>query len=659
MRCFRVFTFKCKMCGATLNVSEGERVCTCDFCDSLQTVPGYNNQKKIDLFSRANELWFRGLFDEARNYFNRLVIDYKEESEGYWGLCLCRYGVRYVYDEQNDKRVPVCYRTQIESIMDDPDYISALKNSVESIANVHRKEALYIDNVQHRIREIALNSDPYDIFLCYKPVNEDGIKTSDSKTASIFYEKLSQRGLRVFASDISLVGQPIMDREACLFQAIQTAKVMILIISKSEYADDIWVRNDWERFIKLDDKLLMICCYGIDPNQLPESLRNLKIQADIVSDEKSINEAVRKAAKSISKTTNRKNINYDSIVSRIDIRLSYGESDLCPKTLPVSSINLDDSHYINIQISLKANPKDFDIRVELYDENENETFLDKDHIKTTYIDSIGVWVISGNFYINASGKHRIQCFIDSIFVKEYKFKAFSKKEEEINRRLKEKEECTRRNNEVAKMKEEIGSNRYRYIADKIKENGINEIDDYQKVCLKSDKFSHMFHNNFVEILFAILLFVFSAGTIFSNEGDSLEGGMVLISLGATFSVCSFFNKKSGLFKTLGSKIAFMAFGTIAFYFGFGAWITMNDLYHTDELRHGLGIASVVLAFIQLINMYILIQDMKWARKKQQIFEDKIGTAERVAISEYNNKYIDKVSSYNLIQFDTLANWNGK
>ena len=38
--------YKCKMCGAPLDVSEGQTVITCDFCQSKQTVANANDERK-------------------------------------------------------------------------------------------------------------------------------------------------------------------------------------------------------------------------------------------------------------------------------------------------------------------------------------------------------------------------------------------------------------------------------------------------------------------------------------------------------------------------------------------------------------------------------------------------------------------------------------
>ena len=41
---------KCKMCGGTLDVTEGMTVCECEYCGTMQTIPSVDDEKKITLF---------------------------------------------------------------------------------------------------------------------------------------------------------------------------------------------------------------------------------------------------------------------------------------------------------------------------------------------------------------------------------------------------------------------------------------------------------------------------------------------------------------------------------------------------------------------------------------------------------------------------------
>lgn len=81
------------MCGGSLDISEGMTVCECEYCGTTQTIPALDNEKKINLFTRANSLRFKREFDAAEGIYQSLVSEFPEEAEAYWGLYLCRYGI--------------------------------------------------------------------------------------------------------------------------------------------------------------------------------------------------------------------------------------------------------------------------------------------------------------------------------------------------------------------------------------------------------------------------------------------------------------------------------------------------------------------------------------------------------------------------------------
>ena len=159
--------YRCKMCGATLSVAEDSTTCTCDFCDSTQTIPLLSDEKKINLFNRANRLRAKCEFDAAEAVYQNLVSEFSEESEAYWGLCLCKFGIEYVEDPLSGKMIPTCNRTMYESIFEDVDYLSAIKYSDSQSQLLYQTEARHIDEIQKKILQVAKNETPYDVFICY------------------------------------------------------------------------------------------------------------------------------------------------------------------------------------------------------------------------------------------------------------------------------------------------------------------------------------------------------------------------------------------------------------------------------------------------------------------------------------------------------------
>lgn len=75
--------FKCKMCGGNLEITESSTVCKCEYCGSKQTVPNADDEKKINLFNRANRLRSACEFNKAASVYESIVSKFPEEAEAY------------------------------------------------------------------------------------------------------------------------------------------------------------------------------------------------------------------------------------------------------------------------------------------------------------------------------------------------------------------------------------------------------------------------------------------------------------------------------------------------------------------------------------------------------------------------------------------------
>lgn len=256
--------FKCKMCGGDLNVQEGITVCECEYCGTKQTVPMADNEKKVNAFNRANHLRSSCEFDKAAGVYESIVSEFPEESEAYWGLCLCKFGIEYVDDPASGKKIPTCHRTSYDSIFEDSNFEQALEWADSVAHSVYRAEAKEIDRLQKEILEIAKNEQPFDVFICYKESDENGQRTVDSELAHDIYDVLTEKGYKVFYSRITLKAKLGQDYEPYIFSALNSAKVMLAIGTKYEYYNAVWVKNEWSRYLALmskDSGKTLIPCY--------------------------------------------------------------------------------------------------------------------------------------------------------------------------------------------------------------------------------------------------------------------------------------------------------------------------------------------------------------------------------------------------------------
>jgi hypothetical protein len=273
---------KCKMCGGDLNINENVTVGTCQYCGSTMTLPSKIDDLIVNLYNRANHFRRNNEFDKAVGVYESILNQDATEAEAYWGLVLCKYGIEYVEDPKTNKRVPTCHRTQYGSILSDPDYQATLEYADPAAQIVYETEAKVIDDIQKQILEISSKEEPFDVFICYKETNETGTRTPDSVLAQDLYHQLVREGFKVFFSRITLEDKLGTAYEPYIFAALNSAKVMVVVGTKPEHINAVWVKNEWKRYLALikqgEQKNLIPAYRDMDPYELPDEFAHLQAQ---------------------------------------------------------------------------------------------------------------------------------------------------------------------------------------------------------------------------------------------------------------------------------------------------------------------------------------------------------------------------------------------
>ena len=273
---------KCKMCGGDLEIIGNQSIVECDYCNTRQTVPSADDEKRVNLYNRANKLRISGQFDKAAGLYESIIAEFPEEAEAYWGLCLCNYGIEYVDDPATGKKIPTCHRASFDSLLRDDNFNMALENSDVVVRKVYIDQAKEIDSIMNGILAVSKNEKPYDVFICYKETDEYGQRTIDSVLAQDIYDRLTEKGLKVFFARITLEDKLGRQYEPYIFAALNSAKVMLSIGTRYEYFHAVWVENEWSRFLKLmakdRDKVLIPCYKDIAPEDMPVQFRALQAQ---------------------------------------------------------------------------------------------------------------------------------------------------------------------------------------------------------------------------------------------------------------------------------------------------------------------------------------------------------------------------------------------
>ena len=274
--------FKCKICGGTLEIDGVQSVATCEYCGTKQTIPKLDDDRKANLYDRANHFRRNNDFDKAMGIFEIILNEDNTDAEAYWSIVLCRYGIEYVEDPTTHKRVPTVNRAQYTSIFDDEDYRSALTNADGYQREIYETEANAINEIQKGFLAISQKEEPFDVFICYKETDESGRRTHDSVLATELYHELTREGFKVFFSRITLEDKLGIAYEPYIFAALNSAKVMVVVGTRPEHFNAVWVKNEWSRYlalIKNGAKKTLIPAYrNMDPYDLPEEFSHLQAQ---------------------------------------------------------------------------------------------------------------------------------------------------------------------------------------------------------------------------------------------------------------------------------------------------------------------------------------------------------------------------------------------
>lgn len=262
---------KCKSCGFPLVIKPGEVVTKCEACGLVNTLPSMDTDQKILRCNRANDYRQNCEFDQAGQLFEDILKEDAREPEAYWGLVLCKYGVQYVDDPKDGHRVPTCNRIQSTPITADVDYQKALTYADASRLGVYRYQAKEIDEIQKKIIEISSHEKPYDVFICYKELdNLTGQRTQDSVLAQELYRELTDYHLRVFFARITLREKLGVEYEPYIYAALTSAPVMIHVTTSYNNSNAPWVRNEWSRYLSLknsgSDKSFTVTYKGLNPD---------------------------------------------------------------------------------------------------------------------------------------------------------------------------------------------------------------------------------------------------------------------------------------------------------------------------------------------------------------------------------------------------------
>lgn len=122
----------------------------------------------------------------------------------------------------------------------------------------------------------------YDIFISFKHTDAQGGVTPDHRIAKEVYNHLTALGYRVFFSEDTLEQMGSSRFKSAIDEALDATKIMLVVLTKAEYATSQWVQYEWDSFyndylsgVRKDCNLFTLTT-GVPTAQLPRTLRNVQ-----------------------------------------------------------------------------------------------------------------------------------------------------------------------------------------------------------------------------------------------------------------------------------------------------------------------------------------------------------------------------------------------
>ena len=119
----------------------------------------------------------------------------------------------------------------------------------------------------------------YDVFISFKNTAPGGGFTLDRTIAERLHIKLRDEGLEVFFSEKDLSTGAFMDQ---IYQALDEARVLILVGTSVEHINSEWVKSEWSTFFgsmksgRKPDGHILTVLHGVSTRELPIQLEHFE-----------------------------------------------------------------------------------------------------------------------------------------------------------------------------------------------------------------------------------------------------------------------------------------------------------------------------------------------------------------------------------------------
>ncbi len=261
----------CGICGGDVTPDETGAVGKCAGCGNSLIYP----KSDIKKLNRITYLRNTFRFDEAKALAEKLVEDNPDDSEAYWTLMLCQYGIQYV--REGSSRFPVCRKdiTALPALAESESYKRALYYATEDTQAGFTALAGSLEDTISITRNIMTQEKEYDVFVLSR---EDATVDNDLDGDRVFLRFTENLNFSVFYAPETLKDMDSVEKAAQIVYALKHSRIMLPMFSTFEDCHSGYLEYAVNAFAKelttAKDKLVfpIFNSKNITFQQLPEAL---------------------------------------------------------------------------------------------------------------------------------------------------------------------------------------------------------------------------------------------------------------------------------------------------------------------------------------------------------------------------------------------------
>jgi len=266
---------RCSYCTAPLKGATGQ-VVKCEYCGLENFILAWPGEIQ-DMLSKAESARKEHRYNSALKIYDEILRKDPRCTDALWCRLLTDYGIEMVNE------TPTLKRLSSKPITEHKNYIELQNICNGEQAEVYSKTAKKIEEIRKKAAEVAAKQIPCDVFICFKHKGDGGNITDDYILGREIYDVFFNFGKSVFFSPKSLADMPGEEYEPLIYHALSTAKVMILLGTKIDYVNAVWLENEWARFLDIineDRRKVLIPCISEEIGYLlPSELKGLQYLA--------------------------------------------------------------------------------------------------------------------------------------------------------------------------------------------------------------------------------------------------------------------------------------------------------------------------------------------------------------------------------------------